>query len=236
MSELLRDPLWQFVGVVAAFGAIIISIVLFMKSRSRKSLSYLVVSITPLLSVKAEIKRDLQILYKGKPIEQVHLIIIKVINSGNVPVIAKDFERPFSLIFGEEAQVLTAEVVKTVPDVLRPSIKFEARKVVLDPILLNGGDSITLKLLVSRLSCGFSVDARIVGVREIKELGGKRIRPWIGIIVESALAGMFGYLLSQYGTEQFVPYLAIGGIAALVSVSIVLIFREKKSFSKFDGE
>jgi len=46
MPEALRDPIWQFIGAVLAFAAIVISILLYFMQRRRKALSYEIVSRT----------------------------------------------------------------------------------------------------------------------------------------------------------------------------------------------
>ncbi len=232
MFEILRDPLWQFVGVVVALGAIATSIILYMKSRSRKSLAYSIVSITRLLSVKTEIKKDLQMFYKGKPIEQVHLVLIKIINNGNLPVTANDFERPFSLQFKENAQILSAEIANANPSSLQPSIKVEEQKVILDPILLNSSDSITLKMLVSKLTCNFDLDARVVGVREIRELGGTSFRSWV-IFGFACFSGIAGYLVGSIGKENFFPALLITVIFGVILTLVAFLTKQKKTISDY---
>ena len=165
--EILRDQIWQFVGAAFGLVAIIVSIVLWWTQRRRKALSFDIISRTPLLSVEDKVKGKLQILFDGEPVQDVHLATVIIINSGNIPITSADYERPVNLSFGEEAQILTAEVTETNPDSLQASVDIEATRVVLKPVLLNGGDSITLKLLVSRLG-GISVDGRIVGVKDIR--------------------------------------------------------------------
>ena len=187
MPAILRDQVWQFVGAFFGLVAIIVSIVLYRTQRRRKALSYEIISRTSLLSIEDEIKGKLEIFFNGKPVQDVHLIVFKIINSGNVPIVSTDYERPLKLNFGE-AQVLTAEVAETNPNNLQVSVKIEetpfvskgrlvtelqpvtvwgTTKVVLEPVLLNSEDSITFKFLVSRLD-EISVDGRIVGVKDIK--------------------------------------------------------------------
>jgi hypothetical protein len=230
--EILRDPLWQFVGVVVALGAIAISIILYMKSRSRKSLAYSIVSITRLLSVKTEIKKDLQMFYKGKPIEQVHLVLVKIVNNGNLPVTANDFERPFSLQFKKNTQILNAEVANANPSSLQPSIKVEEQKIIVDPILLNSSDSVTLKLLVSKLTCDFDVDARVVGVREIREIGGTSFRSWVFIGLAS-FSGLFGYLIGSIGKDHFFLTLLITVISGVILTLVAFLTKQKKTIDAY---
>lgn len=169
MMDILRDPVWQFIGVILAVVAIIISIALYRRQRRHKALSYEIISRIPLLGMEEEIKGNLQILFNGKPVQQVHLIVVKIINSGNMPIVFTDYERPISLSFGEKAQILTAEVAETNPDSLRAAAEIEGKKVVLTPILLNQEDSITLKMLVNEFSEQITVNGRVVGVKDICE-------------------------------------------------------------------
>lgn len=168
MSEILRDPMWQFIATVLAITAILVSIILYLKQRRCKAVSYEILSQTPLLSVKGEIKGQLEILYKGKPVQQVHLVLVRIINSGNTPILSTDYKLPISLNFGEEANILTSAVVKADPRNVQAALRVEGRNAVLVPTLLNTGDSVTLKMLVTKFE-EVKVDGRIVGVKKIKE-------------------------------------------------------------------
>lgn len=53
MPEILRDPVWQFIGAIFALAAIVIVVIIYWMQRQRKSLSYEIISCTPLLSVKS---------------------------------------------------------------------------------------------------------------------------------------------------------------------------------------
>jgi hypothetical protein len=116
-----------------------------------------------------------------------------------VPIVSADYERPVSLSFGEGAQILTAEVAETDPDSIQTSVNIGksvtgASSIVLEPVLLNGGDSITLKLLVSQLG-EIGVNGRIVGVKDIRKLAARRVGFWPIINVLSILATVFEVLL-----------------------------------------
>ena len=120
------------------------------------------------------IKRCLDLLpealYNGKQVQDLQLIIAKIINNGNVPIKSIDYERPINFNFGENAWILTAEVTETSPDSLKASANVEGKKVILPPTLMNNRDWITLKILVNQYDGPISVDGRIVGVKELKEL------------------------------------------------------------------
>jgi hypothetical protein len=120
--------------------------------------------------VEEEIKRDVQIFYKGKSVQQVNLIILQIVNSGNIPVIPTDYEIPISIDLGNEAQILTAQIVNTNPNNLRASINVETKRVSMSPMLFNPNDSISLKILATKFGKKITVDGRIAGVVKIQQL------------------------------------------------------------------
>ena len=60
--ELLRDPVWQFVGAVLAVLAIVASIAIYRLQKVPKRLAYEIVSRSTLLTVKEEIESKVQVL------------------------------------------------------------------------------------------------------------------------------------------------------------------------------
>jgi len=214
MWEFLRDSMWQLVAVLLALVAVFVPILVYLKQRTRKSLSYEILSLNPLLSVENEIKGDVQILYQSKTVEQVHLIVLKIINTGNMPILSTDYERPISLSFGEESKILTTEITGKNPDSLRPSARIEEGMIVLAPILLNVRDSVTLKMLVNKFG-KVTVDGRIAGVREIKETEKKVLRYYI-LAVGGITIQIVGFFLPSIPSILFV---ILGGILGIFGLT-----------------
>jgi hypothetical protein len=180
MQEIMRDPVWQFIVLAAlALAAVVVSILLLWMQRRRKALSYEIISRTPLLSVEEEVKGKLQILFDDKPVQDVYLVVARIINTGNVPIVSTDYEDPVNLSFGENSQILTIDSSETNPDSLRVSTSIEKAKVVLAPILLNRGDSITIKMLISQFDDEIKVDGHIAGVKSIQKLVEGRFQNYI---------------------------------------------------------
>lgn len=229
MFELLRDPMWQFIGAIVAFIAIIITIIIYLKQRRNKLLNFEIISRTPLLSIEDEIKGNLQILYNGNPIEQVHLIVIKFINSGNTPITSNDFEIPINFKFGEESQIFTAEITEKNPTNLRASITIEGNSIVIDPTLLNSGDSITIKTLVSRF-VDIDIDGRIIGVKEIKEYE-EGILPFVIPSIIGFIFTLYGmWIITMFPAIQIfrgIFFFLVGYFMLIVSIMIRTKFRKK---------
>jgi hypothetical protein len=167
--EILRDPMWQFIGAVLALLAIILTLYLFWLQRQRKSLSYDVISSTSLVSVNEAIKDSLQIFRNGKLIPGVHLLVVKLTNSGNIPIPSADYESPVILTFAGDDVVLEAEIMLTHPNNVKASLEFNESEVKLSPSLLNPGDTIEMKILLSKFSGKVNVDARVLGIKQLQE-------------------------------------------------------------------
>ena len=77
MIDLLRDPVWQFIGATIAIVAIIVSLAVYFAQRRKKRLTYEILSRTPLLSMVEESAGKLQILFEGEIVRDVFLVVLK---------------------------------------------------------------------------------------------------------------------------------------------------------------
>jgi hypothetical protein len=169
--ELLRDPAWQFVGAVIGLAALVAMFLVYWLQRQRKAIAYEVVSKNQLLTVREELEGRLQVMYEGQPARDICLLVLKLLNTGNVAIATADYERPVSFSTGPSSKILSAAVTEVDPDNLVVVLKSEESRVVIEPVLLNSKDSITLKLLVSDFSGTISTDGRIIGVKAIEHRG-----------------------------------------------------------------
>lgn len=222
MFDILRDPMWQFVAVILAILAILITYAIYRKQRRRKLLTYDIISRTPLLSNEEEVKGKLQILFEDQPVQQVHLIVMRISNSGDVPILATDYERPVTFSFGEESKILTVEVVETEPDSLHALARIEDDRVALEPTLLNQGDVITLKMLISKFGGEVAVDGRIIGVKEISESSESVLSRFILSVIALMLIiyGLWGVfsigLIENFWWRTLLPLILGYGLAMIV--------------------
>lgn len=124
MIEGLRDPAVQS---IIAIVAVIVTVIIYLKQRKRKSLGYEVFSFIPLSSVDPSTlgsnqQAGLQFTFKGETVPQAHSISIKFTNSGNVPLPKEDYDEPISLSFGE-AKVLALRAREM--DIVREECKHD---------------------------------------------------------------------------------------------------------------
>lgn len=201
--DVLRDSLWQFVGAAVAVLALVTSIVVAILQRRRKLLDYEVLTDTPLLTIREELQGRVKVLLDDQPIQDVSVVVIRLLNRGNLPIRASEYERPVVFTFGEVARVISAEVTEQVPLNLSAEIEAETNLIRVKPVLLNGRDSITFKCLVAGAQEP-RVDARIVGVSAVRRYDSAEspTRLAVGVIgVLVALAGMYSLVTSAASAQ-----------------------------------
>jgi hypothetical protein len=174
----LRDPALQFivnvgVALLGIFFTSIITIVIYRRQQQRKGITYKIISDTPILSLKEEVKGQIKVLFGTKQVGNVRLVILKIWNSENTPILPGEFIDPIKLGFGNNVEILDAEILEANPHEIRENVKSSLKlyeeNILLEPFLLNSKDSITLKVLLAQtpLTKELRINARIVGVNQI---------------------------------------------------------------------
>lgn len=152
--------------IALIFGILIFSLGIALKillSSIHESISYEVISNTSLgLRNVSPIFGDLPSI--NQQISDLHLITIRLWNSGTVPILHKDFTSPISFDFGERARILDAEALLEAPYRGKVSLNLETKMLKVNPPLLNGKDSILLKALVSHGGDEVKVYGHIYGI------------------------------------------------------------------------
>ena len=207
--DVFRDPVWQFVGVVLTlcFGGITVKLALL--QRSCKGLSYDVVSQASLQQGDKDLMGLLEISFDHKPVRDVHLITVRIYNSGNVPILSADYEVPITIRFGKQSKILRAKIVNQNPVSLPILMDVASDRGTIHPALLNPGDAFAVEFLVDQPDVqdrpysyaeklvDVKVVGRIVGVKEIRNsfykkslsfcsLASRRENWWNRLFVSSA--------------------------------------------------
>ena len=181
--ELLRDPVWQFAGAALTVFAILVSLAIYYAQRVRKRLAVEVIRNGRILTIAEESVGNLQLVFNGQPVHDARLVETRITNIGNQAITPSDFVSSLFLSLNQEAAILSATVVETVPNGLPATLNFSDNVIEIVPLRLNPKDSITIKLLASRYRSGPTANARINGVSRITEVRQR-------YIVDVALIGM----------------------------------------------
>jgi hypothetical protein len=205
MLEFLRYQVWQFVGALFGLAALIVSLVIYHRQKQQKAFSYEIIANTPLLSVSEEIRSRVQISLDGKVVEDVRYLLVRCKNTGNIPILASDFVEAISIALQQQAAIISAEIIETIPKNLRSELEVsqEGNVVTLQPVLFNASDTVVVKLLASQANGPVEVTGRIVGVRQVQAItpfDERRLNWKVNILWGIAVAmvlGIFGILVSS---------------------------------------
>jgi hypothetical protein len=152
------------VTIFVGFGAAIYQI---KRTKVHKALSFDLKSKTKLFTLHDEKVGTLEILFNGQPVRNAHIFIVVIFNSGDLPIATPDYEKPIEIVFSKTAEILSAAVIEKIPVDLNVEFEMAGNSVQLKPMLLNKGDAITFKFMLSDDSSDPSVSGRIVGVSRI---------------------------------------------------------------------
>ena len=94
---------WEIITVIVAILALIVSIIAIF-TRKRKKFGYVKIEEISLVDIKKEGIERISILFDGKRVDDVSLILFKIVNYGNTEITEKDFKKPLLINFGENVK------------------------------------------------------------------------------------------------------------------------------------
>lgn len=169
MIDFFRDPIWQFVGAVISFAALLVAVIAVRFQLLRKSLAWSnTINRDVFFLFDDRLKDRLKISLDGEPIRNLSTLDVTIFNDGNVAVTPTDFIAPLEITFPDEVRVFAHSVVESSPNHLPVEISRSGNTFVVSPLLLNSNDEFTLQFLVeAELLTSPKVLARISGVKNI---------------------------------------------------------------------
>lgn len=215
VTGLLSDPGWVGVLVTVVLGllAIIVTVAVFKREQQRKELSYAVLGHQVLVGPDFDPGDRLQILYDGEPVRVIEALVVKLANTGNVPIRPDDYEEGLAIVFGAGTRVLAARLWHSHPyDIpALPLLPEAANRIQFEPLLLNPYDWFSITVVLGDFGGGPEVSARIAGVREIKMVEERGER-W------ALPARMFGLPLGVFTALLIVVASPVGAIFLLTTL------------------
>lgn len=189
---------WGFWGIVATilvfFGGLLYSRII-----NRKKLGFEVIVNDPLVSSPTSNfnTNDLEIRYRDVMLNNPHLLVFQLENTGGVPIRPEDYEsgKPIKIATGNGAVFVAISRLSTYPKDLSPDIEFDSSEFRINPILINRGEGFYLTV-VTEGKCEPKPSARIVGLEpEFKGIPVRAARPSL----IAANVSMFAWLVAGVG-------------------------------------
>lgn len=170
--QFFRDQIWTFIGVIISLIAIIIPIIIYFFQKTKKNLSYEILSNNSVLSNKDKIEGKLKILYDEKILDDVSICEIKFLNNGNQSISSNDFEKTLDLKFSKDVDILSVDIINVEPENLNVDYNKQKNILQINPLLLNVKDYFVVKVLLSNLtkSKDIQIEGRIKDIKKINEV------------------------------------------------------------------
>lgn len=164
----VRDPSWEFVGVLVSVIALVVSIAPVIL-REGKALEVTLLADASAVKVENRVADSIVVYYRGRQVKNLSLLTVKIENSGGEPIEEADYARPVSFIFPEGAQIVEAKVVDAFPVDLGITVQAKGNRASLSESLLNSGDQAVIQFSVADIPSGakipFRVSGRIAGLK-----------------------------------------------------------------------
>lgn len=159
---------WKYVLMLAVTVAgVAVPVWLWRADLQSKSLQFKIKSLTQVTAPKSEDVSGLEVSMNGRRLTSPHLAVINLEHQGTRPILASEFESPLELKVSDGAELIQVQVVAKVPSELEPKVTMTGTSLVLQPLLLNPGDVVTLSVLSSGTKPKFLARGRIAGVSTI---------------------------------------------------------------------
>lgn len=201
LLQVFRDPIWQFLGFV---GASILAVVLYLRQRRVRKLAWHTRS-EAVLSVEEQLRGRIKIMVDDRPETEVHILVLRLINTGNDPIPAEAYEHPIRFTLGTTAILLTARVNNTSQPSLKPVLKTSPDGLTIEPLLLNDGDWVEIKVIASQFDGPIVVDGRITGVKAIdafKPPRSARMLRLTYLAIADVLSAMLAIIFLPVGNDN----------------------------------
>ncbi|MBS1599515.1 MAG: hypothetical protein JST75_14915 [Bacteroidetes bacterium] len=156
--------------IVSIAVAIIVPFIIYLLQSKQKSLAYRLLVENKILSNTEISEGRVKVTYDDREVNDIVLLIMQITNIGNIAIEKSDFDSSIIISFFDDCQVLSTEVIKKIPEDLEVVSISDINSITLKPLLLNSGDGIVYKILVSKRDYRVAVNARIKDVKKIVKM------------------------------------------------------------------
>jgi hypothetical protein len=232
---------WKWIVTTIISIVALVPAYLVVNLNNKKSFSYDIQSISPLVSEEQTATPGIQVLFQGKEVVKPYVSVIKLINDGGIPIEARDFDGAIDIESGEGTNVLAASVIDKQPDSIRVNITNNDKKVSIMPTLLNPEDIVTIKVISGNAKPTFKISGRISGIKSFNKHGMKeQTRQILIIALFSTGALLFGItaaiLMNAYSERDKTNNICLISVKALIFLAapcflgmeiVILLFQKK---------
>jgi len=162
-------------GILLTVLAIIISLIFYAKGKRVMGLSVLEFPIQPLISVRREIKDDIEILFRGDTVKNPCYRQLKIKNTGNEPICSDNIIKPITIKVDKNFQIIDWTILESKPNDIDAKLEYDSdeNSLVVKFDLFNPEDYIILRYTFASPESPKDnseiegISARIEGVKQL---------------------------------------------------------------------
>jgi hypothetical protein len=243
-------------ATVLGIAAIVTAVIVYRRQRTFTSVDYQIIADIKLLidsDAADAFANRIEVTYNSAPVRQPRVVDVKVMNTGNTPVKATDYDRPIvfeldggrppidATIIGESTPRITGNLFRQQPDTPRP--------ISIQPSLLNQSDWFTLRMLFDNNNSRIVGTHRIVGAQPMRHYNLNLLSPqakFIGVFHKITYASsvfVFGAIiwvgLAKHLRAAEISVLmgvGVGGVCLLMGIAALLFMPRSRSDTSSEAD
>ncbi|MPR35137.1 hypothetical protein [Salmonirosea aquatica] len=165
------------IGIPTFIISTLLAFWIYKKQSFKKELSYFVKDKISLININSEYRNRFKIQFDSKIINDLSLITIEIINTGNQPILKSDFENDIELDLtqplNKKIDILSYEIIDRSPINISNSLIKKHEKLYISAALLNPKDNFKIQLLTDFeeiASISIKINSRISGINQINQI------------------------------------------------------------------
>lgn len=234
---------WKYViTILVALAGVGVPVFLWQADQAR-SLRLDVISQTALSPVAPTALLGLKLTLDGSEVSEARLTVMEIVNNGNRPIVAIDFEAPVEITSKPPGKIVRMDLGEVSPSDLKPSFSLKDGQIFMQPFLMNSGDKARISIITSGGEPQFNVRGRIAGIKTIEfnseALKKRPMKFWVeaatGVLLFSAyIASLFAFLDSWKEKRLDLRLLALAAICAVANTFLTMNIKDSYGWSIFE--
>lgn len=242
--DIWHDTVFQLIVVIiatllSAFIGGAIAIWVYRRQKSKKEITYQVVSDAPIASINQAVADRVELRFDGNPIHEARILVLKMWNSGNLAVKRDDYEEPITFTFHGRT-VVSSDILETEPpDLIDPKtiktfLTFQAESVEFPKFLLNPKQSISITTLLTGAKKNISTRGRIIDGNVVELKPTRRSKFYQTITVLANTVGLLVItiiiVIMDKVVANYITVLAIAALTGLITaISVIVLENTSKN-------
>lgn len=128
---------------------------------------------------------------------------MRITSSGEIPIVKADFnDEPIVISLGKSSRIIEVHLQDTEASQVRPELTMDSMKLMIQPLLLNPGDAISILVVTTGGEPNITTDARITGVPAILNTStvlSKKEAPYRAVVKWIFVVAVFFYTIGFTG-------------------------------------